>query len=207
MTGFRSMPPGRAGRVWLQRRLTLAEASATLLEQKLKVLRTEESHYRLLAQRTGEEWDEACRSAETALLRAALIGGQRGLRAGVDGQPAQVTVTWAIKMGTRHPESATCSWPEADSDVAGLPDVAVVGARGLLREAATAAVRHAAASEAHSAISREMALTSHRLRAVEDRWLPRLTESLRVLDLALDESERAEGARLRWARAALNKGR
>lgn len=207
MTGFRSMPPGRAGRVWLQRRLTLAEASASLLEQKLKVLRAEEGHYRLLAQRSKEEWERSCRSAESALVRASLIGGQRGLRAGIDGSPAEVSVTWAIKMGTRHPETAECRWADGGSDAAGLPDVAVIGARRQLRDAAEAAVRHAAAQEAYDSISREVALTSHRLRAVQDRWLPRLNEAMRVLDLALDENERAEGTRLRWASAELEKKR
>jgi V/A-type H+-transporting ATPase subunit D len=205
MTAFRSMPPGRAGRVWLQRRLALAQASASLLERKLKVLRSEESHYRLLAQRSGEEWDKQCRTAESALLRAALIGGRRGLRAGVDG-PVEVSVTWAVKMGTRHPQEATCRWPDPGSDAAGVPDVAVIGARDRLRTAVAAAVDHAVAQEAFDAISREVALTSHRLRAVEDRWIPRLVEALRALDLALDENERAEGARMRWARAKLDEG-
>ncbi len=104
------------------------------------MLRSEEGHYRLLAQRTGEEWDEACRAAESALLRAALIGGQRGLRAGVDG-PVEVSVTWAVKMGTRHPQEATCRWPDPGSDAAGVPDVAVIGARDRLRTAVAAAVR------------------------------------------------------------------
>lgn len=205
MTAFRSMPPGRAGRVWLQRRLALAEASAALLEQKLKVLRLEEAHYRLLIQRTGAEWEAACKEAETHHLRAALIGGRRGIRAGSHGPPADVDVTWVVQMGTRHPESATCSWPDEGTVQEGLLDVAVISARARTREALEAAVRHAAAQEAFDSISREVASTSHRLRAVQDRWVPRLTSALAHLDLTLDEDERAEGTRLRWAVASAQK--
>jgi hypothetical protein len=44
-----------------------------------------------------------------------------------------------------------------------------------------------------------VAATGHRLRAVEDRWIPRLPEALRRTELDLEELEHAEGVCLRWA--------
>jgi vacuolar-type H+-ATPase subunit D/Vma8 len=38
-----------------------------------------------------------------------------------------------------------------------------------------------------------------RVRAIESRWLPLHEQSLAQLQLSLDENDRAEGARIRWA--------
>jgi len=45
----------------------------------------------------------------------------------------------------------------------------------------------------------ELLATRRRLRGVEDRLIPRLEETLRLTELSLDEIEREEGLRLRWA--------
>jgi V/A-type H+-transporting ATPase subunit D len=45
----------------------------------------------------------------------------------------------------------------------------------------------------------EVAATRFRLRAVQDRWLPRLQGAATTLDLALAEAEGAEAVRLRLA--------
>src|SRR6266566_9507160 len=74
------VPPGRAGRLWLRGRLQVAERGLDLLDRKLRILRREHERLALLAQRTGEAWEHACREAETWLLRAALLSGQRALR-------------------------------------------------------------------------------------------------------------------------------
>lgn len=47
------VPPGRAGRLWLRRRLAAAERAVELLERKLRILRAEQDRLALLAQRTG----------------------------------------------------------------------------------------------------------------------------------------------------------
>ncbi len=48
-------------------------------------------------------------------------------------------------------------------------------------------------------VAAEVVTTRGRLRAIEDRWVPELEAGLHALDAALDELERAEGVRLRWA--------
>jgi len=73
-------PPGRGGRLWLQRRLATARRGAGLLDLKVRLLRREEERFTALAQRTGARWEERCAEAERWLLRAAGVGGQRGLR-------------------------------------------------------------------------------------------------------------------------------
>jgi len=68
-----------------------------------------------------------------------------------------------------------------------------------------AAARHAAALTALRTIEAELLATRRRLRAVEDRWIPRLESTLARIRLALDEQERAEGVRLRWAAGHLSR--
>jgi V/A-type H+/Na+-transporting ATPase subunit D len=41
--------------------------------------------------------------------------------------------------------------------------------------------------------------TRYRLRAIEDRWIPRLEQALAEVTLALEEQELADAARLRLA--------
>ena len=67
------------------------------------------------------------------------------------------------------------------------------------RSALTAAVRHAAAARAVLLVSAELAATRTRKRAVEKRWVPRLEGQLLAIRRQLDEQEREEGLRLRWA--------
>ena len=76
------VPPGRAGRLWLRGRLATAERGLDLLDRKLRILRREQERLRLLERRTGEELRRRCGDADRWLLRAALLGGQRGLRLG-----------------------------------------------------------------------------------------------------------------------------
>ena len=44
-------------------------------------------------------------------------------------------------------------------------------------------------------IEAETAATRYRLRAVRDRWIPRLQEALTQVEFVLEEQERADGAR------------
>lgn len=191
------MPPGRSGRVWLQRRLGMARQSAGLLQQKLQVLRAEQSRYALLVQHTAPEWERSCREAETWLLRGALLGGQRAVQISTEGPTASVAVTWRTEMGTRHPDETSCTWVAPLYEV--VRGTALNEAAAAYRTALEAGARHGAAEAALEALTEEVAATAHRLRAVEQRWLPRLEGALRELELQLDEAERVEGARLRWA--------
>ena len=70
------------------------------------------------------------------------------------------------------------------------------------RAALAAAVRHAAAAEALRVLEAETVVTRYRLRAVRDRWIPRLEQALAEVTFAIEELERADAARLRLAETA-----
>jgi len=192
--GF-AVPPGRTGRLWLQRRLRVAERGAELLDRKLRILRGTLDTQRAVAARGAADWDRCRADAERWLLRAALLDGERAVRLAADGRLADVTISYASVMGVRHPSAANCVIPEPgtwDSPV-------LADARQAHRAALQAAVRHAAAEEALRLIEAETVATQHRLRAIKDRWIPRLEQALAEVTLAIEEQEIADAARLRLA--------
>ena len=191
-------PPGRAGRLWLRGRLAVAQRGLDLLDRKLRILRREQERLELLARRTGDEWERACRQADTWLLRAALLRGQRSLRLASGGPPAVVTIVWRDTMGIRYPAEATSDAPGQDAPSA--PGGAALQRAGAAHRAAlAAAVQHAAASAALRTVEAEVAATSQRLRAIQDRWVPHLQVTLAQVELDLDELEHADAAQLRRA--------
>lgn len=200
MSGLRGQPPGRTGVLWLQHRLDLARRAAERLDQKLRVLRTEQASVALELERTGPAWERAYREACTWLERTALLCGEEALRP-LAGQPsAEVRVTWTTSMGVTFPSHASCSFPALDPDEAPVPSAAFPEAREACRRALEAAVRHAVVSRAAAELDVEVRRTRVRLRAVEQRWAPRLETALEAARTELDEAEHAEGVRLRWAR-------
>ena len=76
---------------------------------------------------------------------------------------------------------------------------AMAAAREAHGRALEAAVRHAAAAAALQAVEAETLATRYRLRAVRDRWIPRLEQALAEVTFALEEQELADSARLRLA--------
>jgi vacuolar-type H+-ATPase subunit D/Vma8 len=199
VNGLRGVPPGRAGRTWLLERLHTAERGVDLLDGKLRVLGREQQRYRLRLQRTSAEWERSCREAETWLLRAALLGGQRSLRSAAPDDPARVEVSWTVVMGVRHPAAAALTGGLPDPEAAAPGSTALAMAVDAFRTAAAAAAAHAVVDAAVRRIDAEVAATRRRLRAVRDRWVPRLTAELQAVELGLAELEQAEGSRLRWA--------
>ena len=199
MSRVRGQPPGRAGLMWLHHRLGLAHRAASRLDQKLKILRTEQAAFALLLERSGLAWEQACRDAEAWLLRAALLGGQDGIRPPTGQPPAEVSITWTSALGTSYPSHGSCTSPEPDPGTANVSPAALVEASTAHREALQAAVEHAVATTASRAIDVEVTMTRQRLRGVQDRWVPRLESALAELRLSLDETELAEHVRLRWA--------
>jgi V/A-type H+/Na+-transporting ATPase subunit D len=199
VTGTLRVPPGRAGRVWLLERLHTAERGRDLLDRKLRILRREQQRAHRTAEHTGAEWRRVCAEAETWLLRAVLLAGRRGLHGAMPDEPAQVQVTWTVVMGVQHPQepAVRCGRPVSDAAPAGT--AALVEAATAYRDALGAAARHAVAEETARRMDAEVAATGHRLRAVEDRWIPRLRDALFRTELDLEELEHAEGVRLRWA--------
>ncbi|MET0765959.1 MAG: V-type ATP synthase subunit D [Blastococcus sp.] len=199
-SGLRALPPGRAGRIWLRRRLAVAQRGADLLDRKLRILRVEQQRYRLLTRRTAAAWTDAHREAETWLLRAALVGGERAIRhAAADGTDAEVAITWTATMGVIHPARATCQIPERQITAPTPDNTALVHAVAAYATALRAAVEHAVAAAALRVVDAEVVATRRRVRAIDDRWIPRLTAAQRVLQFALDEQEHDDGVRLRWA--------
>ena len=192
--GF-TVPPGRAGRLWLDRRLAVARRGADLLDRKHQILLAETSRLADAAARTAAEWERCCADAERWLLRAAMLGGERAVRLAADGSAADVTVSYGVTMGVRHPDGATCRVPVS----ATWDGPALAAAREAHGRALEAAVRHAAADAAFRAVEAETLATRYRLRAVRDRWIPRLEQALAEVTLALEEQELADSARLRLA--------
>lgn len=192
--GFR-VPPGRAGRLWLQRRLAVARRGADLLDRKLRIMRGELNRLREAEAQAGAEWRHAGAEAEQWLLRAALLGGQRALRLAADGQLAGVTVSYRAVMGIRYPAGASCDIPEPGTW--GGPVLAAT--RQAHAAALRAAARSAAAAEAVRLMQAEVRATEYRLRAIRDRWIPRLEQALAEVTLAIEEQEIADAARLRLA--------
>jgi V/A-type H+-transporting ATPase subunit D len=192
-------PPGRAGRLWLQHRLTIAQQGADLLDHKLRILRTERERLALQRERTAEAWDTASREATTWLLRGVLLGGERSVRLSCDQTLADVQVVWEQRMGVRYPAEATCTVPERPPDARPTGNAALVAARESHRRALQAAVQHAAVEAAVRILRAEETATRRRLRAIEDRWIPRLRDALAEVQFNLEEEEHADGVRLRWA--------
>ena len=96
-----------------------------------------------------------------------------------------------------------------DVRVTGIPTTPLVAVNAAVKPAATAyaaalvaGLRTAAATDALRRIDREIAVTRRRLRAIEKRWLPWLHESLRALELSLEQAEQEDGVRMRRAVAS-----
>ncbi|MDF3149514.1 V-type ATP synthase subunit D, partial [Streptomyces sp. T21Q-yed] len=130
MTGTRRRtPPGRAGRLRLRHNLDVAVRGADLLEQKLRILRSE--HQRLLhaEEAAGRAWRELLSEAEDWLLRGLLLGGEGALDSAAAGiGPAEVTVHWTVSMGVRHPAGVATSVPDRPLTAAAPSNTALVHA-------------------------------------------------------------------------------
>lgn len=106
-----------------------------------------------------------------------------------------------MTVGVRHPAAITCTFPGPGS----WTGATLAATRQAHQASLEAAARSAAASAALRIMETETAATRQRLRAVRDRWIPLLERARDELALAIDEQERADGARLRLA--ALNSRR
>jgi V/A-type H+/Na+-transporting ATPase subunit D len=186
---------GRAGRLWLMQRLATARKGADLLDRKLRVLQNELIRLQTAAADNAARWDNCQVDADSSLLMAALIGGQREIRLAADDLRADVTIGYATTIGLRYPATATCSIPPTR----GWEAPTVAGARRAHATALSAAADYAVAARAVRTVETEVSVTRHRLRAVRDRWIPQLEQALTEVTLAIEELERADAARLRLA--------
>ena len=193
-------PPGRAGRLWLQHRLTVAATGADLLDKKRRALVQEHRRLQVLARKTEAEWVSAAAEAETWVSRAAVMAGDEKLKLlQVAHAGADVTVRWRSSMGVAFASEAKVDFgspPRMGQGGSAAADVAVPAAR----RAVKAAVEDAAAQSALKRIGGELAVTSRRQRALERRWLPALGAAATRLNETLDELEREEATRSLWVR-------
>ncbi|MGZ8437167.1 MAG: V-type ATP synthase subunit D [Candidatus Limnocylindrales bacterium] len=199
------VPPGRAGRLWLRERLVVAERAADVLEQKRRVLLAQSVRLRRVADETRGTWDDACRLAETWHLRVALLGGEDQVHAAAAylAGPAEARIAWRSTMGLAYPADAECLLSD-EIRVGGIADTAALQyAIDAHRAALLAAVAHGAAQRAADLVTSELEATTRRLRAIERRWIPRLETALREVRRRLDEREREEAVRARWAHERL----
>ncbi len=194
------MPPGRTGHLWLRERLEVARRASNVLEEKARALAAEERRLRVLERRSRREWEEAWELASRWLLRSTLLGGRRELSLARAHQVEQIDVRirWGSNMGATYPTEARCTLP--DESAATLPSggSALHFATLAHRDAASAAVRHAANRRALEVVRRELSAASRRQRAIERRWIPRLASALERLELSLAEQEREDTVRAKW---------
>lgn len=192
-------PPGRAGRPWLQHRLSTAQRGADLLDHKLRILRAQREYLTLQQDRTTAAWAAASREADTWLLHGVLLGGERSVRLAAAPTPAEVRIIWEQSIGVRYPAEVIYTAPDTAPDAPPASNAAVVVARDCYRRALEVAVEQAAIETAVRVLEAQEMATRHRLRAIEDRWIPRLQAALAELQFKLEEEEHTDGVRLRWA--------
>ncbi|MFE1248431.1 V-type ATP synthase subunit D [Streptomyces sp. NPDC058735] len=194
-------PPGRAGRMRLSRGLEVARRGADLLDQKLRILRTE--HERLVREDAAarEQWYARLAEAETWLRRGLLLSGEDALEAPSGAPRARVEIHWTSTMGVRHPGAVSCTVPERSPDGPPAANTALLRAETAYAAAVRAAAESAAAGEAARALGVETRRTRRRLRALRRQWIPRLESALARADATLEQAEHEDAVRRRWAAA------
>lgn len=204
---LRGLPPGRAGRLWLTRRLAVATRGGDLLENKLRILLAEQQNFALMTERTCTEWEECNSDLERWMLQSALLSGERGVRLASDGSDADVDIAWRLTMGVRYPAEAATHIPPRHPPAFAPDSTALLHASAAAERAVRAGVDHAVATAALKAVEREITSTRRQLRAIRERWIPRLQSGLLGLVRALDDQEHDEHVRLRWAANSSRAGR
>jgi V/A-type H+-transporting ATPase subunit D len=195
---------GRSGRLRLEHQLDTARRGADLLERKQRILSGELVRLRLVTTRTEHEWGVAAAEAARWSVRSQALDGAQRLADVVPQGRAMVEVSWHAAMGVLYPGDATVRHPP--SRPTGGSSALVMAGRAH-RAALEAAARHAAAERALAQVGQELESTRLRQQAIERRWVPRLSEQLRRLTMHLDELEREENLRMRWAAGAPRAGR
>ncbi len=196
------VPPGRAGQVWLRRRLAIAHRGIDILSRKQRLLADERDRRQPQAAVTRAAWVDASTEAERWCSRSLRVG-HRNQIALVSAQipaPATMSVNWHNVMAVAIPGKTACVFPDvalaAASGGSSATDRAVVA----LADAVAKAAEHAAIQRALTNIDAELLQTRRRLRLLERRRVPQLEEALRASRERFEQSEREDILRLRWAR-------
>ncbi len=192
------LSPTRADRQRLAARLTLVDRAVDLLRSKEEALDRERTRLQGYATRADAQWRASWSSTERAILRARSLGAGPELDrlAGGDVAPATVIPHWTSSMGVTYPATVDC----VPGPVPILTSTAAVGpAVSAARLAVDAAAEQAAMSMAVHRLERELGTTRRRRRALAERLRPSLQQSIRTLDLQLDELDRDAALRARTA--------
>lgn len=193
------VPPGRAGRLRLRRRLAVAEHGANLLDRKLQALLAEQGVRSAAARESERAWRTSVPAARTWLARGLSAGGRDALRQAVPAEEATAAVHDTVFMGVRYPDRAESGMPTAESAGLGAPSAALISARTAYEEAVRAAVRAAVDLAAERAVDGAVLTTRRQLRALRRHWIPRLREACAHLDFALEQSDFEDSVRRRRA--------
>jgi vacuolar-type H+-ATPase subunit D/Vma8 len=195
------IPPGRAGRLWLQARLTSTPAQPGIARQERAA--TETRARRLITDwdQRRQEWISSCVEARQWGLRATALGGDSDIALAAAELPdvARVQVPWQNTMGVIHPGEPDCTLPGLPPAAAAAANAAVGPAAAAYQRALQAALGHAAAERSFLVLKAELDATEQRRRAIERRRLPVLEDALNQLELRLEELEREERIIRRWA--------
>jgi V/A-type H+-transporting ATPase subunit D len=182
-------------------RLDVARRGRDVLDQKRQALLREEERARSRMLSAEREWAESAAAARGWLDRAAVLGGERSVRLALlhAGGRARVEVAWRNTLGVVHPAEATLTLPARGRADALVGSSALVPCAEAHRRALESAARYAVARVSHERVAAELDRTIRRLQAIERRWLPEHRRALADVELRLDEEEREEAVRLRWA--------
>jgi V/A-type H+-transporting ATPase subunit D len=197
------VPPGRAGRQWLRHRVEVARRAADLLDHKRRELESEMRRLRTLVRDSRSEWEESLIRASEWLDRIDATGGPRSIRlaAGLLERHAEAPVKWRSVMGVEYPIEIEGILPDR-IEVVGLEGGAALAlASEAYRRATEVGIRVAATEAAHNRIAAELERTVRRLRALELQAIPAHEQALASLELRLEEDEREDLLRSRWATA------
>ena len=191
---------GRAARAETERRLETARRGAELLDRKQQILRIAIGNRAERSEQSLQRFHEAAAGASLWLGRALALDGLGHIREAVPDTLAEAEIRWGGAMGISYPEDAAVNLP-AQMPSSGSSALAYAAAAH--REALAAAVVHAADARSVLLLSRELAATRTRQRAVEHRWIPKLEAELERILRSLAEQELEESLRLRWAAGAI----
>jgi vacuolar-type H+-ATPase subunit D/Vma8 len=199
MTTPHRTPPGRAARLRLRHSLDVALRGADLLEQKLRILHSEHQRWLAAEAAARHDWHERLQKAETWLLRGLLLSGEHALQTATPAARADVTTAWTTTMGVHHPAETSCTPVERAPTEPTPGNTALAHAEAAYRDALRAAADYATATAAARLLGTEAHTTRRRVRALRRHWIPRLTDTLTAIDLALEQNEHEDTVRRRWA--------
>jgi V/A-type H+-transporting ATPase subunit D len=166
------------------------------LDRKLRILVPERRRLVALLDRNRAQWSAACAEADTWLRRAGILGGQDGLRVAQAEPQARISVRWVSSMGVSYPAEVRILRDQPEREPA-WGNAALAPLHAAAQRAVEAGARLAATEEALRRLDREIRLTRRRLRALDQRWTPRLSAALHDLELELEQTEQEDGIRLR----------